>query len=176
VNESGSGVSDDPDGRPPTDVTTSESRDEGGVEVTGGRAAVEPAGGVPTESRIFGALGAFYLGAGIVYWFLSYEWAGFAMLVFAGVFAFTAAGYFWAKLRGVQQEVEDADADAEAEDAPPEHPGLYLPHTSVWPIGIGIGAAVTMAGIAIGWWFLIPGALLLLHSIIGFAAQSRDRS
>lgn len=163
-----------PPGEQPRDVTSAATRDEGGVEVTAGLAAVEPAGGVPTETKMFGALGTFYLAAGILYWFLAYEWAGFLLLVFSGGFAYTTAGYFWLKLRNVQQEVEDADA----EDAvgPPEHPGLYLPHTSVWPLGISMGAAVTLAGVAIGWWILIPGAVLLVHSIIGFAAQSRDRS
>jgi hypothetical protein len=158
--------------REPTDVTTEATREEGGIEVVGGRAALEPATGFPTESRMFGALGAFYLVAGIVYWFLSYEPTGTALLVFAGAFAFTAAVYFAWKLRSVQQEVEDIDAARPA----PDHAGLYLPHTSVWPFAMGVGSALTLAGLAIGWWVLIPGAALLVHSIIGFAAQSRDRS
>jgi hypothetical protein len=161
--------------RPPreaTDVTTPTTREEGGVEVVGGREAIEPAQGFPTESKMFGAIGAFYLAAGVIYWFLSYEAAGTALLVGSGAFAFTAAVYFAWKLRGVQQEVEDVDAATPA----PEHVGLYLPHTSVWPLGAGVGAALTLAGIAIGWWVLIPGVALLVHSLIGFAAQSRDRS
>jgi hypothetical protein len=35
---------------------------------------------------------------------------------------------------------------------------------------------LTLAGIAIGWWVLLPGAALLAHSLIGFATQSRDRA
>jgi hypothetical protein len=163
-------VNDEP--REPTDVTTPTTRDEGGVEVVGGREAIEPAQGFPTESKMFGAIGAFYLLAGVAYGLLSHEPAGTALLLFSGGFAFTAAVYFAWKLRGVQQEVEDIDAAVPA----PEHTGLYLPHTSVWPLGAGAGAALTLAGIAIGWWVLIPGVALLVHSLIGFAAQSRDRS
>src|SRR5690606_16108674 len=140
----------------PADVTTPDRRDEGGVPVTGGRAAVEPLAGLPTETKMFGVLGAFYLGAGIVYWFLSYEWAGTALLIFAGAFSFVAGGYFWSRLREVQQEVEVDEAEGPTVD----HPGLYLPHTSIWPIGMALGAAVSLAGIAIGWWFFIPGAAL----------------
>ena len=81
--------------------------------------------------------------------------------------------YFAFDLRGVQDDVELLEG--ELPTAPPEHAGLYLPHESVWPIGIGFGTALTLAGIAIGWWVLLPGVALLAHSLIGFATQSRDR-
>lgn len=154
------------------EVTTDATRDEGGVEVVGGAEAVEPRRGPPTEAKVFGSIGAFYLLICVIYAFTAYEWAGVALLGFGAAFAFLAAGYFWWSLRDVQFEVE---SDEQA-SAPPEHEGLYLPHTSVWPIGIGLGAALTLAGIAVGWWVLLPGAALLAHSLVGFAAQSRDRS
>lgn len=153
------------------EVSTDQTRDEGGVEVVGGRDAVEPRRGPPTETKVFGSLGAFYLVAAIIYAATAYEWAGVAMLAFGAVFAFLAAGYFWWSLRDVQYEVEEAELPT----GPPEHEGMYLPHTSVWPIGVGLGTALTLAGIAIGWWVLLPGAALLVHSLVGFAAQSRDR-
>lgn len=154
------------------DATTDEERDEGGVDVGGGDAAVEPRRGLPTESKLFGSLGLFYLLLAVVYAITAYEWAGVALLGFGAIFSFVAAVYFWFDLRDVQTDVEELEAPS----APPDHPGLYLPHTSVWPIGVGIGAALTLAGIAIGWWVLLPGAALLVHSLIGFATQSRDRS
>lgn len=137
-------------------------------------AAVEPRRGLPTEAWLFGSLGAFYLLLAIIYAATAYEWAGVALLGFGAVFSFIAAIYFATELRDVQQDVEELEEAPAAE--PPSHEGLYLPPTSVWPIGVGVGTALTLAGIAIGWWVLLPGAALLAHSLIGFAAQSRDRS
>jgi hypothetical protein len=136
--------------------------------------AVEPRSGWPTETWLFGSLGAFYLLLAIVYAVAAYEWAGVALLAFGALFSFIAAVYFAVDLRDVQHDVTELEEAAAA--APPSHEGLYLPHTSVWPIGVGLGTALTLAGIAIGWWVLLPGAALLVHSLIGFAAQSRDRS
>jgi hypothetical protein len=137
-------------------------------------AAVEPRRGLPTESKLFGSLGLFYLLLAVIYAIAAYEWAGVALLGFGAVFSFIAATYFAIDLREVQEDVELLEGELPTE--PPTHAGLYLPHTSVWPIGIGIGTALTLAGIAIGWWVLLPGAALLAHSLIGFATQSRDRS
>jgi hypothetical protein len=153
------------------------SHDEGGVEVAGDPgAAVEPRRGLPTETKLFGALGLFYLLLAIVYAATAYEWAGVALLAFGAVFSFVAAAYFAWELRHVQHDVEELEEEAAEAIGPPTHEGLYLPHQSVWPIGVGIGSALTLAGIAIGWWVLLPGAALLVHSLIGFATQSRDRS
>jgi hypothetical protein len=162
-----SGAADDP---PVTHAT----EDEGGTEVVGGRDAVEPAGGLPTETRLYGTIGAFYLLIAIIYGVTSREPAGTALLLFASLFALVTGAYFGFKLRGVQAETA-ADEWPTPTD-PPRHEGLYLPHTSVWPLGIGVGLAVTLAGIPIGWWFSLPGLALLVHSIIGFATQSRDRT
>jgi hypothetical protein len=137
-------------------------------------AAIEPRRGLPTETRLFGSLGLFYLLLAVVYAITAYEWAGVALLGFAALFSFIAATYFAFELRNVQDDVELLEGELPME--PPTHAGLYLPHTSVWPIGIGIGTALTLAGIAIGWWVLLPGVALLAHSMIGFATQSRDRS
>jgi hypothetical protein len=160
------------DDRP--DPTTDATRDEGGVEVTAGRSAVEPRRGLPTETRLFAALGAFYLLLAVIYAATAYEWAGVALLGFGALFSFIAAAYFAFDLREVQADVEELEV--EEATGPPTHEGLYLPHASVWPIGIGVGVALTLAGLAIGWWVLLPGGALLVHSLIGFAAQSRDRS
>jgi hypothetical protein len=151
------------------------THDEGGVEVAGDPGgAVEPGRGLPTETKLFAALGAFYLLLAIVYAATAYEWAGVALLASGALFSFIAAVYFAWELRHVQHDVEELE-EAEA-TAPPTHEGLYLPHQSIWPIGVGLGAALTLAGIAIGWWVLLPGAALLVHSLIGFATQSRDRT
>lgn len=136
--------------------------------------AVEPRRGLPTETLLFGSLGLFYLVLAVIYAIAAYEWAGVALLGFGALFSFVAAAYFAFDLRDVQHDVELLED--ELPDEPPTHAGLYLPHASIWPIGVGIGSALTLAGLAIGWWVLLPGAALLVHSLIGFATQSRDRS
>jgi hypothetical protein len=160
----------DRDGVTPQPAT----EDEGGTQVAGGRAAVEPPKGVPTESKLFASIGAFYLLIGIIYAVTAYEWAGVVLLLLGAAFAFTIAGFMAWNVRGVQYQAEDSEWGPG--DGPPTHEGLYLPHTSIWPVGIAIGAALVAAGVAIGWWVWLPGAALLAHSVIGFAAQSRDRT
>ena len=154
-------------------VRRDDVRDEGGVEVAAAHHLTESRFGLPTETWLFGSLGAFYLLLAIIYAATAYEWAGVALLTFGALFSFIAATYFAFDLRDVQHDVEELEEAAAT--GPPTHEGLYLPHASVWPIGVGLGAALTLAGIAIGWWVLLPGAALLIHSLIGFAAQSRDR-
>ena len=107
-------------------------------------AAVEPRRGLPTESKLFGSLGLFYLLLAVIYAIAAYEWAGVALLGFGAAFSFIAATYFAIDLRDVQDDVELLEGELPTE--PPTHAGLYLPHTSVWPIGIGIGTALTLAG------------------------------
>jgi hypothetical protein len=162
-------VSGDPTrpGRGPTE-------DEGGTEVAGGRRLVEPLHGLPTESKLFASIGVFYLAIGVIYAFTAYEWAGVVLLLLGGAFALTIAIYLAWQVRGVQQQAEADEWGAAA--GPPTHEGLYLPHTSIWPLGMGVGAALVLAGVAIGWFVWLPGAALLAHSVIGFAAQSRDRA
>lgn len=154
--------------------TTAATEDEGGTEVVGGRAAVEPARGLPTETRVFGVIGAAYVVGAVVYWTTSHEPAGTAMLTCAALFALVTAAYFGWRVRPAQLGAEADEWPDPTE--PPSHAGMYLPHTSVWAIGIALGAALTLAGIPIGWWVCLPGVALLVHSVIGFAAQSRQRA
>jgi hypothetical protein len=137
---------------------------------------VEPATGWPTESKVFLGVGAFYLLIGVVYLATSYgEWAGVALLLFSGVFAITVGVWLIRGLRPVQHHVEDEEAYARPGEVAPETGDLYLPVTSVWPLGMGIGVALVLSGFAVGWVAALPGAGLLAHSIIGFANQSRHR-
>ena len=47
-----------------------------------------------------------------------------------------------------------------------EH-GEYLPHASIWPLGVGIAAFLMANGLILGGWFLVPGGVLLLLSVAG---------
>ena len=103
------------------------------------------------------------------------EYSGAAILLFASGFSFTFGIFLARSLRRVQVDVEELEAN-ELEGSTDPDEILYLPTASVWPIGIGVGASLTLGGIALGLWVMIPGIVLLAHSVIGFAIQSRDRS
>jgi hypothetical protein len=137
---------------------------------------VEPSRGLPTESKVFLGFAAFYVAIGIIYAITSDgEWAGVALLFFAGVFALVAGGWLVRGLGPVQHDVEEVEATLPPGEVGDPEGELYLPVTSVWPLGIGLGAALCLAGVAVGWPLLLPGIALLAHSVIGFASQSRHR-
>jgi len=140
---------------------------------------LEPDHGLPTESKIFVVTGAFALVLAVVYGLTSGpEPAGTVALAAAGVFGLALAVFFARTLRHVQHDVvvaEAADEEAAAADVETDA-GLYLPETSIWPFFLGLGAALTFAGLAFGLWFIVPGVAVLVHAVIGFASQSRDRA
>ncbi|MBI2704140.1 MAG: cytochrome c oxidase subunit 4 [Actinobacteria bacterium] len=143
-------------------------------------APIEPATGIPTESKVFYALGTFAVVIDIIYVLASIpggiEWSGTVSLAATAVFSLFFGYFLQRSIRRVQADVEDVEARVEsgelAEDAPE---ALYLPETSIWPLGIGVGAGLTFAGLGFGWWFALPGVAILVHSAIGFAHQSRER-
>ena len=141
---------------------------------------VEPEHGLPTESKLFLGIGSFALLLCVVYFVTTTwsdegtEWAGVAGLA-AAAFSLFFGLFLRSALRGIQSDVEASERAAEAGSTDPDEV-LYLPETSVWPIGIGVGASLTLAGIPLGYWVMIPGVALFAHSVIGFARQSRDRT
>jgi Cytochrome c oxidase subunit IV len=51
----------------------------------------------------------------------------------------------------------------------------YLPHASVWPFTIGLGAATIANGLVLGTWLIVPGTLVMVVGIAGFIRQTRRR-
>lgn len=148
--------------------------DDGGAQMVARVGAVESPRGLPTESKVFFAIGGFYLLIAVIYAATAYEWAGVALLGLASVFAFVVAGYLAWRVREVQPEAEATEYPEVV--GPPVHEGLYLPHASVWPLGVGAGTALVLAGIPFGWFVWLPGAAVLGLSLVGAARQSRDRA
>ena len=145
---------------------------------------VEPRKGLTTETVIFSVMGIAFTIAGVVYgltdpYGTSGGVTGEVLFVAGAVFSFIAAGYFHLSLRTVQDDVEEGEREREAlgdaAEGDPDAGGLYLPETSVWPLAIGVGTALTLVGIPLKWWFLLPGIALLAYGFIGFAHQSRTR-
>jgi drug/metabolite transporter (DMT)-like permease len=116
--------------------------------------------------RTFLGIGLFIAVIAVVYWFASYDYAGAVMLSLAAVLSFTSAGYLWTQDRNAREAAAEGEAEAE------EH---FLPHASVWPFGIGLGAFLAFNGLILGLGFAVPGAIVIGVSVAGFVAQTRRR-
>jgi len=119
---------------------------------------------------VFLAVGAFVLVVGAIYWGTAYEESGTVMLIVAALLSLWISAYLWLRTRTPPAEAGEVVA--------PEQPGEvvhYLPHASVWPFAIGLGAATLANGLVLGVWLIVPGALLMVLGIAGFVRQTRRR-
>ena len=113
--------------------------------------------------KMFLGIAAFMALIGVVYWFASYEPAGTTMLGLAAALA---------ALCGVYLRVQ-SEPSAPGEEHDGEH---YLPDSSMWPFGIGVGALLAANGLIVGVGFAIPGLVVLGASVAGLVSQSRRRA
>ena len=114
--------------------------------------------------QLFVGMGLFVVVIAIVYWFTSYEDAGSVLLLLAAVLGLWFGAFLWLQQR---RPTPAADADVEGPAA------VYLPHASVWPLVIGLGAASIANGLVLGTWVVVPGLAALGLGIGGFVRQSR---
>ena len=112
--------------------------------------------------KMFIGIASFMAVIGVVYWFASYEPAGTTMLGLASSLAAVCGVYLQ-----VQSEHEATEGHAQ------EH---YLPHSSVWPFGIGVGALLAVNGLIVGLGYAIPGLVVLAIAVVGLVSQSRRRA
>jgi hypothetical protein len=125
---------------------------------------------VRTVARALLAVGAFLGAVALGYGIASGEEAGTVMLALAAGLALLIGGYL----------VSAPDERAPLEPAASGRSGheasaAYLPHASVWPFWIGLGAVIVGNGLALGLWGLLPGTIVTVVGVIGFARQSRHR-
>jgi hypothetical protein len=121
--------------------------------------------GLPVGARIFLVIAALVLAWFVIYWFLSYEPAGTVLLLLAAAMAAMIGGYLFLQAR----RAADPSAVGPAADS------HYLPHASVWPFAVAMGAILLGNGLALGFWAVAPGAILLAYGVWGYARQSRRR-
>jgi cytochrome c oxidase subunit IV len=142
-----------------------------GPEGPSGHEARPPVDDRAVPWRVFLAVGAFVLVLGAIYWGTAYEESGTVMLIVAGLLSLWIGAYLWLRSRTPAEPVAP-----EAATAPrPEEVAPYLPHASVWPFTIGLGAATVANGLVLGTWLIVPGALLMALGIAGFIRQTRRR-
>jgi Cytochrome c oxidase subunit IV len=163
-----------------------------GVEDPHGAGARTPVDDRKVPWRVFLFIGGFMVLLGGIYWATAYEDAGTVMLLVSAVLALWIASYLYLKQREIGADVVEA-AEAAADEAAaaglaqattgagetaPGPDGVvehYLPHASVWPFLIGLGASSLGVGLVLGLWVIVPGVALMALGIGGFVRQTRRR-
>lgn len=124
-----------------------------------------------TERGFLIGAGAFAAGVAVVYWFLGYEEAGFALLLFMGLASAFIGAYLLYRAHGSLRPEDDPDADHETHAG--ETVGRFS-GGSIWPLVMGIGTALALQGFIFGAWLVGFGAVLFVWAAIGFMLESRD--
>ena len=124
-----------------------------------------------TTRRFLLGAGTFSVVVAVVYWFLSYEDAGFMLLLFMGFAAAFLGGWFLLRTRRLRPPEDDADAE-HAEEAGAEV-GRFS-GGSLWPLVMGVAVAVGVQGFVYGAWLLGVGAVLFAWAAVGLMLESRD--
>jgi hypothetical protein len=120
------------------------------------------------EGSLFIGCATFFGVVDIVYWYFSKDPTGTAALAFAVGLAFLTGFYVLFTGRRLPPLPQD-NPKAEISDGTGEL-GFFSPH-SWWPLFVGLAAATTALGAAIGWWLFLIGVLAILLSTIGFVFE-----
>jgi hypothetical protein len=120
------------------------------------------------EGSLFLGCATFFGLVDIVYWYFSKDPTGTAALAFAVGLAFLTGFYVLFTGRRLPPLAQD-NPRAEISDGTGEL-GFFSPH-SWWPLFVGMAAATTAVGAAVGWWLFLIGLLALLLTTIGFVFE-----
>ena len=138
------------------------------------------------EAGILLRVSIFGFVAGVVYWFLSYEWLGTVALLllgagpgFAGLILVQeqrhrgrtgeSRAVALRRLAGIPPQDPPGPKDLEAEDL-----GV-LPLPTIWPLAASLGVAMLLTGLIYGLWLVILGLGLLAYAVWGWlAAVNRE--
>lgn len=128
------------------------------------------------EIRFFGAMTLFFVAAGVVYYVWSKEWAGTVLFILSSGMAALTGGYLFLQAR-LESRLDAAEPEEgrPSVGAAPTGDDEYLPHSSPWPLELGLGMAVTFVGLVLGRWVFIAGAAFCAHALYGWIDQSRRR-
>ena len=114
--------------------------------------------------------GIFFAIIGIVYWFTSYEDAGFLMLVGSALLGLLPGSYYlWWSYKMKPQFNDDPEGEiAEGAGAIESFPG-----SSIWPFLLGMGAMFAAMTFVFGLWLAPIAAALIISAAIGVTVESR---
>ena len=97
------------------------------------------------------------------------EWVGTLAIVLSGTLTVFIAFYLQVQLRNQGGELPEDRLDAEIDDGNPEI-GFYSPW-SWWPVVLAAGAAVTLLGLAVGYWVSLFALPFVLIGIVGWTYE-----
>jgi len=120
---------------------------------------------VKVETWLFGAGAFFFVPIAIVYGFITnwHEPLGVTGLTLTGGLSGLIGAYFLVTSRRIDPRPED-DPFGEIHQGAGEQ-GVFAPYS--WaPLWIGIGSALVMAGLAVGWWLFFIGAGFSAFAVI----------
>ena len=120
------------------------------------------------EGWLFLGCGVFFIGADIVYWYTSYDPTGTAALALAVGLALLTGFYILFTGRRLPMRPED-DNEGEIVQGTGEL-GFFAPR-SWWPFWVGLAAAFTAVGVAIGWWMVLLGFVAMMFASVGFVFE-----
>ena len=123
-------------------------------------------------AKLFLGAGAFFFVLFVIYWFMSYEPVGSTLLA-VGVPACLLVGVYLGRL-AVRGSSRPEDRDGSHRDALGEV--VSVPAPSLWPVGVAFGAGTLAAGLVLGFWLALPGAVVLLISIVALTLSGRNYS
>ena len=120
------------------------------------------------EGSLFIGCAIFFGAADIVYWYFSKDPTGTTALALSVALAFLTGFYLLFTGRRLPERPED-NPDGEIEEGTGEL-GFFSPH-SWWPLYVGLAAALSALGVAVGWWLFLIGLLAVFLTTIGFVFE-----
>lgn len=122
------------------------------------------------ESRIYLAVGLFFLFIMLIYLFTSHEYTGSTMLFGSAGLGIMPALYMGWWKRRMPPRAEDRPDATMAENRGPV--GAFPDHT-IFPFVLGIGAFLTALSLVFGAWTAVVGGALILFAITSATLESR---
>jgi uncharacterized membrane protein len=114
--------------------------------------------------------GIFFAVIGVVYWFTSYEDAGFLMLMGSALLGLLPGSYYlwWSYKMKPRLDDDPEGSIAEGAGAVDSFPG-----SSIWPFILGMGAMFAVLTFVFGLWMAPLAAALIVSAAIGVTVESR---
>ena len=123
-----------------------------------------------TTERVLLGSALFAAVVAAIYWFVSYESAGTAMLLTMTTGLAIAAVYLALARRGTPVPADRPEA--RPSDARGETVGVFAAH-SAWPAVLALGCAVGLTGLLYGWWLAVLGAAGVTLALVGLVRDDR---
>ncbi|HET7028212.1 MAG TPA: cytochrome c oxidase subunit 4 [Candidatus Limnocylindrales bacterium] len=112
----------------------------------------------PEEARFFGRSAVFALVIAVVYWFVSYEWAGSVLLFGFGLASAVMALFLGRAAAGQVARRREADP-GDGADGPFGDESGPIPNPTFAPIVFAAGLALVALGLAFGPWLFLAAVM-----------------